>query len=278
MTPNVLTRGAVRIAYATFGPRDGAPLLLCHGIAAAGRQFHADAEALAAQGFYVIVPDLRGHGGSSGSGDLSPAQFTLDDMALDLLAVLDAEGAARFHWAGNSLGGILALNLLPAHGARFASLTMFGTALALNVPGVLADLGEGAHRLFGRRLAANFGADMTSRNKQVRKLIRSILSDIDIGAVYAVARAVRRFDYLDRALGFAGPMQILVSDLDGAINRVNARLLPKLAARPNVSVVEIVGAGHCANLDQPEAVRRAIVDFARAHPISAMDGAGASGP
>ncbi len=62
--PQLTTDDGVRIAYDDLGPRAGVPVVLCHGLAAAGVQLAADAGYFAALGLRVLVPDLRGHGRS----------------------------------------------------------------------------------------------------------------------------------------------------------------------------------------------------------------------
>ena len=52
----------VALVYDDFGPADGAPVVLCHGLAAQALQFADDAAFLAGKGHRVLVPDLRGTG------------------------------------------------------------------------------------------------------------------------------------------------------------------------------------------------------------------------
>ena len=123
----------VRLAYEAFGDdNSGTPLVLCHGIAVNGLQFHEDAAWFSARGHRVLVPHLRGHGLSDSPVPVSRDTLTVPRLAADLVEMLDDAGADKVHWVGNSLGGIVALEMLKA--GRFATLTTFGTSYSIKLP------------------------------------------------------------------------------------------------------------------------------------------------
>ena len=79
-----------------------------------------------ARHFRIIRPDMRGLGESTGALDLEQG-ISLDALIGDLLAVLDHAGAARAHFCGESMGGILGLALAAQHPDRVQSLTLVST-------------------------------------------------------------------------------------------------------------------------------------------------------
>ncbi len=91
---------------------------------------------LAEQGFAVTRFDNRDAGLSTHltggpsprlsaalQGDLSSASYTLDDMALDTIGLLDALGARRAHLVGQSMGAAIAQTVAARHPERVLSLT-----------------------------------------------------------------------------------------------------------------------------------------------------------
>ncbi len=72
-------RGRVELAYLREGV-GGRPLLLIHGYPETKRIWWRNVAPLAAAGFEVIVPDLRGHGDSGLAADdlYDVAAFSLD--------------------------------------------------------------------------------------------------------------------------------------------------------------------------------------------------------
>ncbi len=120
-------RDGRELAYRETG--DGRPLVLLHGFAATGRQWldHGPAAALAAAGYRVILPDLRGHGDSSRPHD--PACYPPDVLADDGLALIDGLGLDDYDLGGYSLGGRVVLRML-VRGARPARAVVAGQGLA----------------------------------------------------------------------------------------------------------------------------------------------------
>jgi putative ABC transport system ATP-binding protein len=124
------------IAYETFGPPDGAPLLLIAGTGAQMLIWPDDfCAALAGRGFQVARFDNRDAGLSTHlTGTPAPGwlktmfraaapPYRLDDMAEDALAVMDALGWQSAHLAGASLGGMIAQALAIGHPSRVRTLT-----------------------------------------------------------------------------------------------------------------------------------------------------------
>lgn len=58
--------------------------------------------------FKVVCPDLRGHGRSGHEFDLATG-YTLTTLSDDVIAIADSLGAQTFHYAGESIGGLVGL-------------------------------------------------------------------------------------------------------------------------------------------------------------------------
>jgi pimeloyl-ACP methyl ester carboxylesterase len=116
----------VRLAWHEMGA--GRPVVLLHGLLGNGPLLAGSgpARALAARGYRVILPDLRGHGDSGRPHD--PACYPPDVLADDGLALLAHLGLGDYVLGGYSLGGRLVLRLL-ARGARPARAIVGGQGL-----------------------------------------------------------------------------------------------------------------------------------------------------
>lgn len=253
--------GDYDIAYFVSGPEDGRPLLLCHGLAASGLQFVADAEFFGDKGFKVIVPDLRGHGNSTGPKRRADEDFAITRMAADLIAVLDAEEITETDWVGNSLGGILGLSLMDTDSQRLKSFICFGTAFALKVPETWVSAIRLIHDAIGGEMMAKAGAPMTTWQPEAQAVILQMLQTMDIDAVVRVARAVHDYDMIANALAYGGQMLMLKGENDRPVNFALRSTLSAMKDKANFRLLDVDGAGHVANLDQPEKVRTAILDF-----------------
>ena len=107
-------RDGVPLAYRELG--EGRPLIMIHGyLGNALTMIEAGlAGRLAAQGYRVILPDLRGHGDSARPHD--PAAYPPDALADDGLALIEHLGLTGYDLGGYSLGGRTVIRLL-ARGA-----------------------------------------------------------------------------------------------------------------------------------------------------------------
>ena len=121
--PVIRSADGTRIHYITFGPADGEPLLLIHGLGTDHLGWIMQRPALA-KDFRCIAIDNRG----SGRSDKPIASYELTDLASDALAVLDAEGVESAHVVGASMGGVVAQILAVTRPGRVRSLVLACTA------------------------------------------------------------------------------------------------------------------------------------------------------
>src|SRR5436190_17004740 len=114
--------GDVSIYYETFGNDNDPVLLLVNGLGSQCINFkEAFCELFAAEGFRVVRFDNRDVGLSSHLK--GGPKYTVDDMADDGVAVLDAVGADAAHIAGWSIGGMIVQAMALRHPHRVLSLT-----------------------------------------------------------------------------------------------------------------------------------------------------------
>jgi pimeloyl-ACP methyl ester carboxylesterase len=128
----------IEIEYDTFGRENDRPLLLVMGLG--GQSIMWDegfCEGLAERGHFVVRYDNRDVGLSTkfdahglpnvlalmtGGASAGPVPYTLDDMADDAAALLDALELDTAHVCGASMGGMIAQTLAIRHGRRVRSL------------------------------------------------------------------------------------------------------------------------------------------------------------
>lgn len=261
MERRLTSSDGVEIVYDDLG--SGTPVVLCHGLAAAGEQLRADAEYFAAQGYRVLLPDLRGHGRSGKPAAMTREAFGIGRMATDLLEMLAHAEARPVHWVGNSLGGIVALWMLPRHERRFRTLATFGTSYRLDVPDFWAPAVPPLQALMGKRLTGWLVAQGTTKNPAARPMIRKLIEAFDPQVGLLVSRNLAHYDLIDNAVRAQLPMLMIRGGEDRLINMALGSALAAMRGQPNFTLVELPEGGHCANLDAPEAWRAAIENFWR---------------
>jgi pimeloyl-ACP methyl ester carboxylesterase len=98
------------------------PVVLLHGLTATHRYVVMGSKALQRAGHDVLAYDARGHGASDPAP--SPEAYTYEDLAGDLLGVLDDAGFERAVLAGASMGAHTAIRLALDHPDRVAGLVI----------------------------------------------------------------------------------------------------------------------------------------------------------
>ncbi len=136
-----LTTNGIELEYAVRGDECAPPLLLIMGLGMPAAMWpDAFLDALVAEGFRVVTFDNRDSGASTRlAGTRVPnlpaaiakallrrkvrSPYTLDDMALDTVGLLDALAIERAHVVGVSMGGMIAQVLAARRPERVWSLT-----------------------------------------------------------------------------------------------------------------------------------------------------------
>jgi pimeloyl-ACP methyl ester carboxylesterase len=116
-------RDGCRLVYDVRGA--GPDALFIQGVGVHGDGWLPQTEALAGR-FRCLSFDNRGVGRSRPPD----GRLTVEQMAGDALAILDAEGIDRAHVAGHSMGGLIALELALTHPERVRSLALVCTSAA----------------------------------------------------------------------------------------------------------------------------------------------------
>ena len=105
---------------------EGPPVVLLHGLTATHRYVVMGSRALERSAHRVISYDARGHGASAPAAD--PQAYGYEDLAADLLRVLDERGIDRAVLAGASMGAHTALKVALAQPERVAGLVVITPA------------------------------------------------------------------------------------------------------------------------------------------------------
>lgn len=100
-------------------------LILQHGYGRSGK-FWFNLIPYLSRHYKIVCPDLRGLGQST-VDDL--ATISIDNYVSDVIAIADHLGLESFHYAGESLGGIIGYPLSAGHKNRVRTLTLFSAPL-----------------------------------------------------------------------------------------------------------------------------------------------------
>lgn len=166
-----------RIYWRADGRPELPPLILVNSLGADHAVWNPVLPGLARY-FRVIRLDKRGHGAS----DAPAGDYSIERLARDVLAVADAAGAARFHYAGLSIGGMIGIWLAANAGERIERLVLTNTSATMD-PRSLSDriaavraggMAAVADAVLGRWFTAAYAARCTEHHATVRETLLSI--------------------------------------------------------------------------------------------------------
>jgi pimeloyl-ACP methyl ester carboxylesterase len=246
----MLDRDGVAIHYEVSG--NGPALLLTHGYSATGQMWEGQIATLSPH-FTVITWDMRGHGASDypADQDAYSEAATIADMA----ALLDAVGAERAVIGGLSLGGYMSLAFHLAHPERTRALLIIDTG-----PGYKNDQareGWNANALRrAERLETQGLGDLSTASAEVRQARHR-----DVTGLARAARGMltqRDARVIESLPAIAVPAVVIVGADDTPFLAASDYMAAKI---PGAKKVVIEGAGHSANIDQPEAFNAALLGF-----------------
>ena len=210
-----VTANGIGIRYELEGPESAPVVVMSHSLAANLRMWEDQMPILG--GYRVLRYDTRGHGGT----DAPEGDYTLDQLAGDLFALLDALGLDRAHFVGLSMGGMIGQTAALRDPSRFLSLSLCDTSS--RVPGegralwserMEAARSPGMEALaestIDRWFSPTFQIEEPDRVERVREMIRTT----SVAGYCGCCAAIRELDLTDRVHEIRLPTLLVVGEDD----------------------------------------------------------------
>ena len=244
---------------------------LLHGVGGA-RQIWSDAvsgttRALAGAGFTALALDLPGYGESPLPSDLSVAS-----MAEAVGHTLSCLGFEQAVLLGHSMGGMVAQEFAARWPQRVSALVLACTSPAFGRPGgdwqqaflrdrlALLDVGQGMSAVADHLVPAMVAPGIP---EQARQAARRIMSAVPEATYRAALAALVHFDRRSALRSISAPTLCLAAAHD---RTAPPEVMQRMASHiPGAQYACLEGAGHIANVEQPEAFNRAVLEFLSRH-------------
>ena len=118
-------RGGLTFPVLDEGPTDGETVVLLHGFPQDATAWAAVTPPLVAAGLRTLAPDQRGYVDTA--RPTGRRAYTLDELSLDIVALMDAAGVEQAHVVGHDWGGFVAWHLASRHADRVRTVTVLST-------------------------------------------------------------------------------------------------------------------------------------------------------
>lgn len=248
----------VELHHLLEGPEEAPVLVMANSLGTTLRMWDEGAPALRER-FRLLRYDHRGHGGSP----VPPGLYTIEDLGRDALALLDRLGIERFSWCGLSIGGMVGMWLASEAPERVEGLVLCCTSALLG-PRELWDerirvaRTEGMDALVDSVVVRWFTPEFFSVHPETVEKAAAMLRGTDPEGYAGCCAAIRDMDLRDRLGQIRAPTLVISAAEDPATPPEHGELIRD--SIPGASFEVIPGASHLANIEQPEAVTRAILD------------------
>ncbi|MFM8814564.1 MAG: alpha/beta fold hydrolase [Actinomycetes bacterium] len=261
--PFVHAIDGTRIHYEVTGKSGATPVLMIQGLGASKNAWNLQRIAMATR-FRIISFDNRG----AGRSDKPTEPFTLEQMADDALAVLDAAGIETAHVVGASMGGVISQIVAVKYPHRVRSLTLVCTACR-NHPWRQELLQSWAKTASDKGMieVGKEAAQWVMSPRSFRRLVpaftwmgplaalrprHSFVSQID-------AILNTREDLVDQLSTITAPTMVIVGNQDILTPRGDSE---EIAERiPNAELVIISGAAHGLMMEHSSTFNRILIEF-----------------
>lgn len=261
--------------YRDEGPRGAPVVVLGSSLGTTLAMFDGQAAALA-EDWRVIRVDLRGHGRSTAA----ERRFGIDDMAADIVDLLDNLSVDRFSYVGVSISGAVGQVLGIRERNRLDRLVICASAVRWPDPDVWRHRAErvraeGTDFLVASRPNVWFSAAYAEREPQRVQQLLVNLQATNRDAYAACCDAIADFDARPHLASIAAPTLVVVGEHDPA---TPVDLATQVAAGiPGARLLVVPGAFHLLtdenSLELTDAIGRHLRGLPVGHEVEGVPGA-----
>ncbi len=247
-----------RINYELAGPTNATALVLSNSLGSNFGMWDAQMPALA-KTYRVVRYDTRGHGQS----EVTPGPYAFEQLARDVLALVDSLNIDKFSLCGLSMGGVTGLWLALHAPTRLHKLVLCSTGAKIGTADAWNTRIEAVRKAGTKSIAAAtmerwFTAPFREREPQTVERIQNTLENTNTEGYIACCEALRDTDLREQVSSISVPTLVISATHDPAAPPTDGKFLAKqiTAAR----YVEL-DAAHLANMEQPNQFTEEVSHF-----------------
>jgi 3-oxoadipate enol-lactonase len=201
--------------------------------------------------FRVLRYDQRGHGAT----DAPAGRYTFELLMADAIALMDALGVKRAHWCGVSMGGATGMGLAQRHADRFDRLVICDTP-GQSTPTTSAQWEErilsaqkgGMQAQIESTIARWFPPETLKANPPHLDILRKMILATPVNGFVGGSAALANHDFRPGMKNVKNPILYMCGEKDGHNAAVMRQMKQEFSS---ATYIELPGAGHISNMDQP---------------------------
>jgi 3-oxoadipate enol-lactonase len=235
-----------RIYYDLAGPASAQVLVFSNSLGETLSMWDPQVPAFQKQ-FRVLRYDTRGHGQSS----VTPGPYTIEQLARDVLALLDELHLDRVNFCGLSMGGQTGMWLALNAANRFRKLVLCNTAAKIGSPEMwnprIEAVRKGGMKSISTAVMERwFSAEYRAKSPDVVASTKLIFEGANPEGYVANCAAIRDFDARESIAAIRVPTLVIAGTRDAATTPAEGRYLADHIA--GARYVEL-NAAHLSNIE-----------------------------
>lgn len=245
--------------YRIEGP-EGAPWLAFSNSLATNLSMWDEQAAALNKSFRILRYDHRGHGGT----EATDGRYNFDLLVADVIGLFDALSIKRAHFVGISMGGMTGLALASNHPDRVDRLIVCDCGPASSPASaqqweerIAIAQKDGIEPLVDATARRWFPPEFIENNPAVFQEACDMIRKTPVKGFIGCAGALANYDLRPGLPGISAPTLLIVGTKDATVPGIKAIN----AAIPGSKLVELEGAGHLSNLEQPGNFTGALQQF-----------------
>jgi 3-oxoadipate enol-lactonase len=249
---------AVAVHHVVTGPEDAPVVVLSNSLGSTMSMWDAQADALA-EHFRVVRYDTRGHGGSP----VPAGPYDIDDLADDVVALLDTLGVDRAHVVGLSLGGMTGMRLAARNPERVDRLVVLCTGARLDPSSAWHDraatVREHGTAAFAEAVVQRwYTAPFLEANPDARARCEAVVARTPAEGYSSCCEVIATMDLRDDLPTISAPTLAIAGADDPATPPPFLEAIADSVQDGRLLVVP--ESAHLANAEQPQTITPAIIE------------------
>jgi 3-oxoadipate enol-lactonase len=257
----IIRANGINMHYELEGPESAPVVTLSHSLATDLSMWDPQAAVLRSE-YQVLRYDTRGHG----TTDVPEGPYTLEQLAEDVKALLQALGIRKTHFMGISMGGMIAQVLALKYPGVLRRIILCDTssripeeALPIWEERIEVAQKQGMDSLVEATMERWFTASFRRKPLPALDKIRDMIRATPLKGYMGCSRAIMGLNLTERLSGIAHPTLIVVGEEDPGTPVSASQAIHKQIKGSELVILK--SAAHLSNIEQQEAFNAAVMDF-----------------